>query len=112
MAESKVRRRRAPAESPEAAERRCTMLAYNLAEKQLEDGNASPSVITHFLKLATERSKLEREKLSRETELLQTKNVAIQESKNMQDMLSDAMNMMKHYQAAFGNDEEEYDEDW
>lgn len=112
MAESRTKRRRAPAQSPEAAERRCTMLAYSLAEKQLEDGNASPSVITHFLKLATERSKLEREKLSRETELLQTKNVAIQESKNMQEMLSDAMNMMKRYQGNMGEDEEDYDEDW
>ena len=88
------------------------MLAYNLAEKQLEDGNASPSVITHFLKLATERSKLEREKLSRETELLQTKNVAIQESKNMQELLSDAMNMMKQYQAPFTDPEDDYDENW
>lgn len=112
MAESKARRRRAPAESPEAAERRCTMLAYNLAEKQLEDGNASPSVITHFLKLATERSKLEQLKLSRETELLQTKNVAIQESKNMQEMLSDAMNMMRRYQGNIDEEEDDYDEDW
>jgi len=112
MADSRTKRRRPPAETPEAAERRCTMLAYNLAEKQLEDGNASPSVITHFLKLATERSKLEREKLSRETELLQTKNVAIQESKNMQELLSDAMNMMKQYQAPFTDPEDDYDENW
>lgn len=112
MADTKTKRRRPPAESPEAYERRCTMLAYSLAEKQLEDGNASPSVITHFLKLATERSKLEQEKLSRETELLQTKNVAIQESKNMQEMLSDAMNMMKQYQAPFVDEEDGYDENW
>ena len=44
-------------------------LAYELAEKQLRDGTASAMVTTHFLKLATEKERLEREKLENETKL-------------------------------------------
>jgi hypothetical protein len=39
-------------------------LAVDLAEKQLLEGTASPSVINHYLKLGTTREKLEREFLN------------------------------------------------
>lgn len=109
MAEERPKRRRS-ARSPEAAERQCIMSAYELAQQQLDEGTASPSVITHFLKMGTERARLEREKLAKETELLQTKTIAIQESKNMEKMFSDAITAMKSYQYQ-GNTEEE-DDDW
>lgn len=116
MAEERPKRRRSPARSPEAAERRCILSAYELAQQQLDDGSASPSVITHFLKMGTERARLEREKLAKETELLQTKTIAIQESKNMQEMFSNAINAMKRYHYSGGSDDEEGggndNEDW
>jgi hypothetical protein len=109
MAEQRPRRRRPPAASPEEAEQRCILSAYELAQSQLDEGTASPSVITHFLKMGTERARLEREKLAKETELLQTKTIAIQESKNMEKMFSDAISAMKRYQY---QGPEEDDEDW
>lgn len=109
MAEERPRRRRSPARSPEEAERRCILSAYELAQSQLDEGTASPSVITHFLKMGTERARLEREKLAKETELLQTKTIAIQESKNMEKMFSDAISAMRDYQYQ-GRSEEEEDE--
>ena len=70
MAERRSPRRRPPALTPEAAERRCIDAAYSLAQRQLDEGSASPSVITHFLKMGTARAQLEQEKLRKETELL------------------------------------------
>ncbi len=40
-----------PADTPEARENQLISAAVNLAEKQLLDGTASPSVITHYLRL-------------------------------------------------------------
>lgn len=52
-----------PVDSPEARENELIAAAVDLAEKQLRDGTASPSVITHYLKLASSRERLQREKL-------------------------------------------------
>lgn len=57
-------RRRPPRTAEEREE--ITGLAYTLAEKQLQNGTASATVITHFLKLATEREKREMERLKKE----------------------------------------------
>ena len=57
--------RRPPATTPEARENQMVSLAIDLAEKQLAEGTASSQVITHYLKLATSREQLEKEKLSR-----------------------------------------------
>ena len=48
----------APAKTPEGRENQLISLAVNLAEKQLQEGTASSQVITHFLKLGTERERL------------------------------------------------------
>ena len=39
--------------TPEDRESQLIAAAVNLAEKQLRDGTASPSVITHYLRLAS-----------------------------------------------------------
>ena len=67
-----------PALSPEARENQMISLAVDLAEQQLRDGAASSQVITHFLKLATTKAQLEKEKLMKENELLAAKTEALQ----------------------------------
>ena len=57
-----------PALTPEARENQMIDLAVNLAEQQLRDGTAKSQVIVHFLKLGTQRAKLEQEKDSRKAE--------------------------------------------
>jgi len=106
--ESKSSRRRRPATSPEARENRLISLAVDLTEQQLMDGTASPSVITHFLKLATERDRLERVKIERETELLNAKVDAINQSKEIQKLYENAMAAFRGYS---GQEEEEPYED-
>lgn len=75
-----------PSLDPVAREKQLINKAYNLAEKQLDEGTASSSVITHFLKLGSEREKTEQAKLTYETKLLEAKTLSIEtESKEKGD---------------------------
>lgn len=95
MAEAK--RKRPPARTPQAREQQLVALAVDLAEKQIVAGTASAQVITHFLKLGSERDKLEREKLTRENELLKAKSVAIASQQRVDQLYAEAMTAFKHY---------------
>ena len=61
------------------------------------DGTASSQVITHFLKLATEKSKLELEKLRNENELTRAKTESIQSDKKVEQMYEEAIRAMRTY---------------
>lgn len=86
-----------PALTPEARENQMIALAVDLAEKQLIEGTASSQVITHFLKLATTRERLEKEKLEKENELLRAKTEAIESAKRVEELYSDALRAMRSY---------------
>ena len=86
-----------PAMTPEARENQLIVLATNLAEKQLAEGTASPSVITHFLKLASTKQQLEIEKLKSETEFLRAKADAVQSNQRSEELYSEAIAAMKTY---------------
>lgn len=86
-----------PALTPEGRELQATSLAYDLAIKQMQDGSASSQVITHFLKLATEKERLERVKLEKENELLIAKAEALKSQKRMEEMYADAIKAMRRY---------------
>ena len=86
-----------PALTPEARENQLISMAVNLAEQQLKDGTASSQVITHFLKLGTEKAKLEQEKLKRENELLRAKTESIESSRRVEELYLNALNAMKNY---------------
>lgn len=109
-------RNRTPALTPEAAERHCIDAAYALAQRQLDDGSASPSVITHFLKMGTEKARLEREKLESDILLNQSKNNAIQDSKKIEELYSGAIKAMREYSGkdedGDGDGDASDDDDW
>ena len=113
MAAKRPTRERPPALTPEAAERRCVEAAYSLAQRQLDEGSASPSVVVHFLKMGTARAQLEQEKLRKETELLQTKKIAIEETQHMEQMFAEAISAMRRCQGhPDDGDADDDDEDW
>ena len=105
--ESKTKLR--PALSPEAEEAQMISLAMDCARQQLMDGTASSQVITHFLKLGTEREKLERERLAHENKLIKAKTEEIEDRKEMKQIYADAIAAMKRYQGR-DDDVEDYDE--
>ena len=94
-----------PALSPEAREAQLISLATDLAAQQLIDGTASAQVITHFLKLATEKDRIEREIMERQKELLTAKTEALQSAKRVEELYTDALEAMRRYSGNYGTDE-------
>ena len=81
------------ATTAEKRENELIALAVDLAEEQLRAGTASSQVITHFLKLATEKEKLEREKLEAEIEITRTKKKSIESSDRLEELMANAINV-------------------
>lgn len=93
-----------PALTPEARENQLVSLAMDLAEQQLIDGTASSQTITHFLKLGSEKEKLELEKIKRENELLKAKVGAIESAKEISKLYEEAIIAMKTYSGEADDD--------
>lgn len=110
MAARKEKPRRRPAATPEARENQMVSLAVDLAERQMLEGTASAQVITHFLKLGTEREKLERERLRQEIILGQAKADQIASAERVEKLYSQALRAMRQYQGQEFDDEEDYDD--
>lgn len=92
--------KRPPARTLDAREKELVSLAVDLAEKQLRASTASPSVITHYLKLGTTSYQLELEKLRHENELLQAKTENIKSLGRMEDIYEQAIESLRKYQGA------------
>jgi len=95
-----------PAESPEARQNQMINAAVDLAEKQLREGTASSAVIVHYLKLATQKEKLEQEKLALEKELLIAKTEALQSTKRVEELYANAISAMQLYSGRNGEEDE------
>ncbi len=100
--------RRPPATTPDARENQLINYAIDLAEKQMLEGTASSQVITHYLKLASTRETLEKEKLRREVDVLRAKTEALEANKGSDEMYKQALQAMRSYQGVEAPDEEYY----
>lgn len=98
-------RRTRPAISPEARENQMISLAMDVAERQLMEGTASSQVITHFLKLGTDKERLERERLEEENKLLRAKTETVQSTKRTEELYEQAIKAMKNYSGNGDRDE-------
>lgn len=101
---SSNKRRKPPAKTPEQRENDMINLAMNLAEEQLREGTATSQVITHYLKLATTREKLEKEQLERKNFLLKTQAESLESSQKIEAMYEEAIRAFKGYA---GQDDED-----
>lgn len=99
-------RKQRPAITPEGRENQMCALAIDLAEKQLREGTASSQVITHFLKLASTKDKLEKDILEKQKELLAAKTEALQSTKRIEELYADAISAMKEYSGHMKEDHE------
>lgn len=86
-----------PALTPEARENAIISAAYDLAEQQIRDGTVSAQVLSHFLKLGSEKERLERELLAGRTRLANAKVDSIDREKDQAEAYERAMNAMKIY---------------
>ena len=95
-----------PTLSPEVRENQMISLAMDLVEKRLREGTASSAETTHFLKLATVKSELEKKKLEAEN-TLHAKADAIQAAKDNALLYKEAIKAMREYGGVEDNDEPE-----
>jgi len=102
------KRRGAPAKTVEARENQLISLAVDLAEEQLSKGTASAQVITHYLRLGTTRERLEKEKLTKENQLLTARTEALQSTKKIEELYANALEAMRSYS---GSDKKDDDQD-
>lgn len=105
---TKSSRKRAPAKTEEVREQQLINDAMNLAEKKLKDGTASSQIICHFLNLATEKARLEREKIRADVKLQDAKVSALESQKTSEELYTKAIASMKKYQGI--TDEDYYDD--
>lgn len=86
-----------PALTPEGRENQLAAMAYDLVEKRLREGTATSQETTHFLKMGSINSKLEREKLRLEIELTKAKTESIKNSGNTDQRVAEAMAAFSRY---------------
>lgn len=103
--QSEPKKRIRPALSPEAREKQLIGLAVDLAERQLMEGTASSQVITHYLKLGTQKERIEREILEKQKDLITAKTEALQSQKRVEELYANALTAMRSYQGAGTIDE-------
>lgn len=107
--------KRRHAMSLENREQQMITLAVDLAEQQLREGTASSQLITHYLKLATTREKIEQETMLANQKLIQAKVESLASASRIEEMYSEAISAMRRYGGGGSdnnqdNEEEDYDE--
>ena len=80
-----------PAMTEEGRENQMIALAHDLVEERLRNGTASSQETVHFLKLGSQKSKLELEKLKKENELLVAKTEALKSAKRSEELFEEAL---------------------
>lgn len=96
-----------PATTPEARENQMIALTMDLVEQRIRDGTASSQETTHFLKLASQKHKLEMERLRLENDLTAAKTKALADAEEIKVLYEEALKAMRRYG---GHGDEEYDE--
>lgn len=96
-----------PASTDEGRISQITSLAYDAVEKRIREGTASAMELVYFLKLGSEKTKLEQQKLESETRLQQAKIEALKAQAEHDDLYMRAINAMKSYKIDDGDEEYE-----
>lgn len=97
-------RRRRPASNPEDYERQIAVKALRLVEQQIDQGTVSAQVLSHYVKYASTEAGLQREKLRRENDLLESKIESMASARRVEELYEEAIAAMRSYG---GDDEDE-----
>jgi dsRNA-specific ribonuclease len=90
--------------TPEGRENELIDMAYNEVARRIANHEATSAELVHFLKMGSEKERLERSKIEAEMELQRAKTVAIEEGRSMEAIAKEAMEAFKRYSGA--DDEE------
>lgn len=89
--------RTTPAIDSEAHENQMIAYAMNLAEQRLLNGTASSQEVVFYLKLGCSRDKMEKEKMKKETELMEAKRQNLEAVQRIEAMYASAMEAFRAY---------------
>ena len=85
-------------ETSEEIEKRLIGLSYEVAEEQLRNGTAPPSVILHFLRMGSQTEMLEQDLKRKKGANLDAKTQSIQTEQNIESLFTEAIEAMRVYQ--------------
>lgn len=105
--EKPKRKRPRPALNPDAREDQMISLAIDQAEKMLLEGNAPSQIVVHYLKLASSKERLEKEKLENENKVLKAKAEMIESTKRSEEFYEEALRAFKTYAGQGDSSDEE-----
>lgn len=97
MPRERATRRRSRARTLEAREQELTLKAYDLAERQIEEGTASSQTIAHFLRMGSTRELVEQERIRGQIEVDRVKAEQLEGQKRIEAMYVDALDAMRSY---------------
>lgn len=86
--------------TPEGRENELIDMAYNEVARRIANHEATSAELVHFLKMGSEKERLERSKIEAEMELQRAKTVAIEEGRSMEAIAKEAMEAFKRYSGA------------
>lgn len=86
-----------PAINDEDRENQLIALATDAVEERIRNGTASSQELCHFLKLGTQKAKLEREMMEEEKKLLIAKTEALEAQKRSDELYAEALAAFQRY---------------
>lgn len=92
-----TKKKSAPARTPEGRENQLIALAYDLVEQRLIEGTATSQETTHFLKMGSQKEKLEKEIMEKQKKLLDAKTEALESSKRVEELYTKAIDALRLY---------------
>lgn len=96
-----------PATTVEGRDNQLINLAVSLAEKQLREGTAAPSVISHYLKMGSLKAQAEKRLLEAQIKLAEAKTEALQTGKKLDELYSEAMKALSDYKGEDNPDDKD-----
>lgn len=97
-----------PALTPEGEENQLIALALDQVKEQLLNRTASSQVLTHFLKLASTKEALEKEKLENENKLLLAKVKALEAQEHSDAKYEEVLRALRTYNGQVDYDDDPY----
>ena len=110
MEERRKKSRKTERKTAEGRESYLINLAMEQAEAMLLTGKAPAQIVTHFLKLGTEKVKYEIEKLKADTKLAMSKSEHIEFQQNSEEIAAKALEAFKKYSGHYEDEEDDYDD--
>lgn len=86
-----------PPTTPREREDRIISMAFDAVEQRIRDGTVTGQELGILIKAGMEKSQLELELMHKQKELMDAKTEALQSSKRIEELYSQAMSALKSY---------------